>query len=278
MSKLSAPLLLAAMLLLPGCGILWWLEPEPSPAEAAAKKTRDLPDDLNDLLSVADQSHEASTRKGAYIALAALTKARAVAPDDPEVVWREARSLFWLAQYGEDKQRLPLGRDAVRHAERMIELRPDRVEGHYFRAGSLGLVLQHDPSAGLKRLPEVVASLERAIEINGRFYRAAPHLALGAILLKAPPFPTGPGDLDAALENLEQAVKLAPRWPENWLWLADAKLADGDLAGAKQDAKRAQVLLEGMNGVEAGAWRSKANSILRQIREKRHRNRDPTTF
>jgi len=278
MSKLTIPLLLAATHLVSGCGILWWLEPEPPPEQAAAKKVRELPDDLNGLLAVADRSHEANTRKGVHLALAALDKARGVAPEDPEVVWREARSLFWLAQYGADERRLQWGRDAVDRASKMIGMQPDRVEGHYYKAGALGLVLQHDPSVGLKRISEVIDSLHQAIEIDGRFSHAAPHLALGAILLKAPPFPTGPGDLDAALESLEQAVKHAPRWPENWLWLAEAKLADRDLAGAKRDAKRCLVLLEGMSGMEAGTWRQKAKKILRQIREKRHRNRDATTF
>jgi len=139
-------------------------------------------------------------------------------------------------------------------------------------------VLASDPRDGLKRLPEVIESLERAVALDERLLHAAPRLALGAILLKAPPYPTGPGDLDAALENLERAVRLAPRWPENWLFLAEAKLADRDLLGAKRDARRALALCDGVPGVEAGAWRAEAKRLLRQIREQQHKRRDAITF
>jgi hypothetical protein len=73
-------------------------------------------------------------------------------------------------------------------------------------------------------------------------------------------------------------VELTPSWAENRICLAEAFFADMDLARAKAEAKRALVALERKPCQAAAQWRSQAKTLLRQIREKRHRNRDTTNF
>jgi len=269
----------ACACLAPGCGIISWLRGDNVAQEAAVPSPEQLPDDVPALLAAADRAQARGTATGARSAVVALTKARGLAPEDPEVTWREARSQFWLSQYGPQDAQLAAAQAALEAAEEMVRRRPDRAEGHYFRGAALGVIAAADPGKGLTTLTdEVLPALERAAELDERNLQAAARRALGAIYLKAPSYPAGPGDLDAALENLERACRLAPGWPENHLFLAEALYADHDLAAAKRAARRTVSLLKDAPGQDAALWRSRAKSLLRQIRETRHRGRDSTNF
>ncbi|MBI5542630.1 MAG: tetratricopeptide repeat protein [Deltaproteobacteria bacterium] len=119
---------------------------------------------------------------------------------------------------------------------------PDRdARAAYWMALNLGMVIYQRGYAAMPLLPVEVAALKTAqgapdLDLGG------PLRALGMLYLKAPPWPAGPGDLDAALELLKTAVDNYPSHPLNHLFYAQALRENGDGEAATAELKRASDL------------------------------------
>lgn len=86
--------------------------------------------------------------------------------------------------------------------------------------------------------------------------QGGPLRVLAMIYLKAPAWPAGPGDLDLALELLEEAAARFPSHPLNRIFLAAALLEDGQADRAKQElAIGLKLADETLWGKRARAWR-----------------------
>lgn len=99
-----------------------------------------------------------------------------------------------------------------------------RVEGHYYRAIAVGLLAQARKSKGLAAMREVRRDAQRAIALAPEFDGGGPHRVLGGLYLRAPAPPTGMGSARRAMVHLRAALRIAPRHPENRLFLAEAHL------------------------------------------------------
>ncbi|HEY3450787.1 MAG TPA: tetratricopeptide repeat protein [Myxococcales bacterium] len=119
---------------------------------------------------------------------------------------------------------------------------PDKdPRASYWMAINLGLSIQQRGMAALPLLPVEMAALKtsqaaKEIELGG------PLRALGMLYLKAPSWPAGPGDLDAALELLKEAVETYPSHPLNHLFYAMALRESGDGEAASKELQRAHEL------------------------------------
>ena len=114
-------------------------------------------------------------------------------------------------------------------AEREVELgqwcqrrAPSDRACDYRLAIALGQQARERPSTGRDALPRMVALLRRAIAGAPRLDSAGPHRVLALVLLRAPAWPIGPGDPDAALAEARAAVQLFPDAADNQLALAEA--------------------------------------------------------
>ena len=67
--------------------------------------------------------------------------------------------------------------------------------------------------------------------------QAGPARVKALVLVKAPAWPLGPGDVEAGLASAQRAVALRPQYPPNVLALAEALAKSGDTHGA-EDAYR----------------------------------------
>jgi tetratricopeptide (TPR) repeat protein len=150
---------------------------------------------------------------------------------DYEACWRGARaaSAVVLAMDPGAEGRPDRAREAVAWAERAVERDPERVEGSFAYALALGLLaecssLEAEPAA-------ILAASERVVALDAAYEYAGGHRLSGLFLLRAPDLYGG--DLDLALDHLQTAVKIAPRFTENQLALAEAWLEDGDADGAR---------------------------------------------
>ncbi|NOZ86265.1 MAG: hypothetical protein GXP49_08350 [Deltaproteobacteria bacterium] len=265
-------LVLLTQFLMHGC-VLFSISKKEQGFSLGQKQVK-LPDSPKELLKLAGKKADTGLNSDARIVLKAVHKARKYGASGPKSDILELKALSWLALYGRNNEKHDAARRAYKIAELFMRKNPKKVQGYYYTAINLGLLVQSDPSEGISRLPDIIFALKKAVELDETFFHAAPRRALGAVFLKAPSYPSGPGDLDAALENLEKAVALAPRWPENWLYLAEAKLEDDSLKDAVHCAKQVLFFARDMIGEAASVWRSKARSLLRRIREKLHRSRE----
>ena len=96
--------------------------------------------------------------------------------------------------------------------------------------------------------------------------RAGPDRVLALVYLRAPGWPSGPGDADLGLDHARRAVEIDPEYPPNRLALAEA-LRETEPPGAAREAyesaaEASRRLLE-QGDVEAADWLDEALEALR---------------
>jgi tetratricopeptide (TPR) repeat protein len=151
----------------------------------------------------------------------AVARARAFVaqgPDDPN-----RHFTLGLAQSEQDVA------EAIGSFRRALELDSRHTLARY----NLALVLKR-----ADRLPEAIATLQRAIEIEPR---AETHYTLGVIYWQQ-------GDLDRAANALSAAVAAGPQYADAHYTLGAVRAARGDAAGAVESLRRALVLRPDLTG------------------------------
>jgi hypothetical protein len=84
------------------------------------------------------------------------------------------------------------------------------------------------------------------------------------VLIRAPSWPLGPGDIDAGLAAARRAVALQPDYPPNILALAEALSKTGDENGARENYAHARDLAQSApSGPERDDWLHDAEQGLR---------------
>jgi hypothetical protein len=135
---------------------------------------------------------------------------------------------------------------ALRHADRAVGLGKERVEGHYYRAISLGRVLEFETLPDLGRIGELERSAEAARAIDPSYKHAGPLRFLALLYTKAPSWPIGPelaGDEEEIEALWEEALQLASGWIENHLGFAEFLFKEERDAEALAHARQARALL-----------------------------------
>ena len=164
-----------------------------------------------------------------------------------------SRLSLHLAERNPDPdKREKLASEGVRFAEAALEL---GAEGdgqvHYYLATNLGLAVREHMALAVENLARLESEMKRAVELSPDIDAGGPLRLLGMLYLKAPPWPTGIGDGDKALELLKQAVETHPNHPLNHLFYAQA-LWDVEESAAAVQVK--QEMTTGMRLLREGNW------------------------
>ena len=115
-------------------------------------------------------------------------------------------------------EQVQLGQWCRRHA-------PTNGECDYRFAIALGQQARERSSTAKDAIGKMVDLLHHAIVTVPRIDNAGPHRVLALVLLHAPAWPLGPGDLDAAVDEARAAVAMFPDAPDNQRVLAEALAA-----------------------------------------------------
>ncbi|MGM0578677.1 MAG: hypothetical protein ACQEXJ_23330 [Myxococcota bacterium] len=237
---------------------------EPEVFIPPAERSADLPDDPGDLVALADRIHEEDDVVPARVdrALAALEKALDQGPEEPyEVLWRLARAGHRMAGLLEtDAQTLEYVRAGRRYAERAVERRSDRVEGHYYLALNMARIAEASGDAGL--LKPMMPIAKKAGEIAPAFEDAGPLRLMGKVYMVAPEWPANVGDREAAVETLKEAVSLAPT-AMNRLFLGQAFYHAEEYDKAEAQLRRA--LRDAEEEALDRRWVEEAEDYLRRL-------------
>jgi tetratricopeptide (TPR) repeat protein len=188
----------------------------------------------------------------------------AVVTNDFDMEIRAAQSAATVAENDShpDKRR-----EAAKHgivaARKARELKPDRVEGHYWYAVNIGFLADVDRSYGLDAVAEMEPALKRAGEIDERYDGAGPLRVLGVLLLRTPGPPVSIGSPRKGLRLLQRAVELLPDYPENHLYLGEA-LREAGRADEAKAAWQKVLALPAPAGRQADAeqWKKLARNLL----------------
>ena len=140
---------------------------------------------------------------------------------------------------------------------------PAEAACDYRLALALGQQARERPSTGKDALARMVALLRKVIAAAPALDSGGPHRVLALVLLRAPGWPMGPGDPEAALDEARAAARLVPGAAENQLVLAEALGKNGSPDGARAAYQRALELATA--AAEAGdpdaeRWRADASA------------------
>jgi hypothetical protein len=107
----------------------------------------------------------------------------------------------------------------------------------------------------------MIERLRAAIELDPGLDHGGPHRVLALVYLRAPGWPTGPGDPELGLDEARRAVALDPGHPPNRLCLAEALVATDDIQGGRREYEAAAELARehlDLGTPEAGEWLDEA--------------------
>jgi tetratricopeptide (TPR) repeat protein len=227
-----------AVLLLAGC-------PVPPIRSGATVTSEKLPEKVPELIKYADDIFAKTDASSAEMenALLALDKATKLEPKNFEAQWQAARTTAWLGDelYDDKTKRQHFSGRGIEYAKAAIELDPKRVEGHYYSGNNLGLAASAKLVGAKFMVPSVRDAWKKAMAIDGCYDHGGPPRNLGELYAKAPPWPASIGDPDKGVELIGQAMKCAPDWPQNNLFLGDALVAAEKYDEAK---KQYQIVID----------------------------------
>jgi tetratricopeptide (TPR) repeat protein len=147
---------------------------------------------------------------------------------------------------------------------RARELQPDRPEGHYWYAINTGLLADADRSFGLSAVAQMEPALKRVVELDERYDYAGAHRLLGILYLRTPPPPASIGSTRKGLRALQRAAEIAPDYPENQLYLAEAHNQTGSPAQARELLQKVAAAPPWPSRqFESARWRAQAAEELR---------------
>jgi hypothetical protein len=179
------------------------------------------------------------------------------------------RILLWIAHNDEDPQaRREVATRAVDVAVWCGRTAPGAADCDYWLGAALGIQAQERRSTGLSALPEIEAAFLRAAAAAPELESAAPDRGLALFYLRAPGWPTGPGDPDLGLEHARAAVDRFPQHPANLMALAEALQDTGDREGARatwQQAITAAEAFTASGDPDGPAWRDEAVQGLERL-------------
>ena len=155
--------------------------------------------------------------------------------DEFDVQWRIARAYFWWSDWqGDNATKKRLGKKGMTAGAKAIELKPDRVEGHYFYAlcvgeYSLGISIIKAITQGMEK--KFKKSAEKAASIELDFDGGGPLNALGRFYYELP-WPKR--NLKKSRDLLTKNLKSVPDSARTRVYLAETLIALKDKKGAKE--------------------------------------------
>jgi hypothetical protein len=151
---------------------------------------------------------------------------------------------------------------AAANARQCLALAAGDGACHYAQAQVLGLTARERPLQADSLLKEMLASLAKAEALDPGLDHAGPARLSAVVLLRAPPWPLGPGDADAAVTAAQRAVQRDAAYPPNLITLGQAQArADGGPAARATFAK-ARLAIQ--------AWTSTADTAAQVAADRAH--------
>jgi len=210
------------------------------------------------------------------LSLRAACKAVDLNPRSARANFLAGRSCFWLQDFGKQPvcyhpgwRELELA-DCVSFGERAVELDRSKGEYYYYLGLSLGIKMRTAfIYTKIVNLGHLIDILKRAVEMDAGVDEGGPLRVLGALYLKAPPWPRGPGDMDKALDLLAKAVSQYPNHPLNHYFYAEALLEDEEDADAVEQVNEAVATSDKELNWRGVKYRKMALTLKKKIEDSR---------
>ena len=165
-------------------------------------------------------------------------------PNDPAAAWRFARACYDFNDFVTNNAgRATLANQGIAAGRQSLAGESNSAPGHYYLAVELGQLAdtRRNPAA-FKLVKEMEREFKTADDLDEHFDYGGPARCLGLLYRDAPGWPVSIGNRHKAREWLEQAVKLAPDYPENRLNLVESYWQWKDHEAAGNELKALEAL------------------------------------
>jgi len=144
--------------------------------------------------------------------------------NDSAAAWQLARACFDLNDFVTNNAgRAELAGQGVAACRQLLARESNSAPGHYYLAVELGQWADTKRNlAAIKMVREMEREFKTADDLDEHFDYAGPARCLGLLYRDAPGWPMSIGSRHKARDWLEQAVKLAPGYPDNQLNLVES--------------------------------------------------------
>jgi len=173
---------------------------------------------------------------------------------------------FRLGREKDGGERERLAQSAVIVGQLCQQNVPDSPLCDYWLAAALGLQARERTATAQDGLKRMTGLLRRAAKADPSIDHAGPHRLLAIVLIRAPSWPMGPGDPEAAIPEAQAAVRIDPGFPPNQLALGEALRKNGRAAPARAAYTEALLLATdaaGRGDPDAPGWTDEARAALR---------------
>jgi hypothetical protein len=180
------------------------------------------------------------------------------------------RTKAWLTDHERDgKVRTEMAVSAVQSAQWCGRRSPGLPACDYWLAVAVGLQAREVRVTADDGLKTLVPALQRAIDKDPAYDDAGPHRVMALVLIRAPSWPLGPGDVETGLDEAKKAVALRPEYPPNLFALAEALAANKKRDQARDayvKGKALAVARRDAQDPDAPFWIVEANEALASLK------------
>ena len=187
--------------------------------------------------------------------------------------WKFARACFEFNDFVTNNTgRAELANQGIAACRQLLARESNSAPGHYYLAVELGMLADTKRNmAAFKMVKEMEREFKTAGDLDEHFDYAGPARCLGLLYRDAPGWPMSIGSRHKAREWLEQAVQLAPDFPENRLNLVESYWQWKDREAAGNELKTLDALWPSAQTIFTGeAWERSWNdwSTRREVARK----------
>lgn len=163
-----------------------------------------------------------------------------------------------------------LATEGLTFAQQCLERAPEEAGCYYYRAVNTGFYYQAHVIGYQVGVKQMIEDLNRVMRLDPDYDYAGAYRMLGQLYTKLPQTATRSEsivrNLEKAEENLSEASRLAPDYPENHLALAEAFIAQGKFAPAVESLARAKQLVpQWQRNASYSEWQVTAQELEREV-------------
>ncbi len=162
--------------------------------------------------------------------------ASAAKTNDNVLTWQFARACYDYADFATSSdQRASLASQGIDACKQLLSRDAESAPGHYYLAMNMGQLAQTKTLGALKLVREMEVEFKTALDLNDHLDFGGPARSLSMLYRDAPGWPTSIGSKRKAATYLDQAMKIAPDFPENRLTAVETYLKWRDTDSAKKE-------------------------------------------
>lgn len=197
-------------------------------------------------LAAAEANWELQTITSVTIAANVYRRAAGGEPHRERLWARFIQLESWLADHLDDRvARREAAEAATEGSQWCLRYSPEDLGCRYWQAIALGVQAREKKSTGLDAVPHMLELLRSVASEDPAYDHAGPLRVQAQVYLRAPEWPSGPGDAEEGLAQAERAIEIDDRYAPNWLVLGEALRAIEESKRATEAFRRAESLASG---------------------------------